>query len=312
MDTKVKTVLREQKLIYVTVNTKVHELLQLLFDYNILSVPVLTEKARLGGEEDEEEKCIGLVDVLDVLTWLVEICNKPLGNSEIGESTSIKTDDKNLLKRRCEQFTQEPVHRIVNLSKRNPYVTVKETEILKDVVEQFKVQRLHRIAVVDKHNEEKVIGILTQHDVLRFMYRHKLLSIIDSQRPVEEIVPRRMVLTRDNTRTIDAFFTMERERITSLPIINCDGQATSVCTASDLKTITSWESFQGLLDEVLPFIQRVREKQGRPSSYLGKCPPTMTISQAIDQMLKSHLHRLFVVDQENKLIGTISLTDIIF
>jgi len=297
----------------VDANTRIQDTLPLLNENSILSVPVLRQRGRIGGEEEEGARCIGLVDTLDVLALLVQICTKPIGNSEVGESTNLKTDDLKIVARRSEEFRHYPVGQIMNLSGQNPYVTVSETETVKEVSTLLRDQRLHRVAVMDRTNKNKIKGILTQHDVLRFMRTHDLLSVTVSQREVGEIVPSRLVMASEITRAIDVCTTMHKERISSVPIVNPTGGLTSVFSASELKTISGEYEFRCLLDTATTFVKMAREKQGMDPSYLGTCSPTTRVNEVVEKMLKDHLHRIYVVDPQGmKLIGVVSLTDLIF
>ena len=70
------------------------EVLETLYKHNILSAPVI----------DFESKCEGLVDVLDVLAFLLQVAAEPVQSRVSPISTSLSSDDMDMLLQRSERF----------------------------------------------------------------------------------------------------------------------------------------------------------------------------------------------------------------
>jgi CBS domain-containing protein len=78
----------------VTKNASVREVLETLYRHNILSVPVV----------DFESKCEGLIDVLDVLAFLLKVAAEPVQSRVSPVSTTLHNDDMDMLLQRSERF----------------------------------------------------------------------------------------------------------------------------------------------------------------------------------------------------------------
>jgi len=310
MDTKVRKLIKDQKLVTLSSNANVYNALQTLAQHNILSAPIMTEEE--GGEVGKVQRCLGLVDVLDILAFLVHVCTKPIATSDAGESPVSKCDQSPMLRKRSHDFILHSVRDLMNLSQRNPYVTVTSDDTAKSCLKLFRENRLHRMVVLDKTNGE-VVGVITQRDVFKFLLNRNLLPPIESVRPAGALVPIHLAMVTSTTRAIDAFITMHKDQLSSFPITDpTTGKLHSVITASDVKTLSTEEDFKLLNDEVGKFVVYSRAKQGREMTYLGVCSATTPAKEALKLMLRDKVHRLFVVDQEENPIGVLSLTDLLF
>lgn len=94
----VRDVLSHQQLpaqIHVVSKTAtVKEVLDTLYRHHILAAPVV----------DFESKCEGLIDVLDVLSFLLQVASEPVESRVSPLSTTLHNDDMDMLVQRSERF----------------------------------------------------------------------------------------------------------------------------------------------------------------------------------------------------------------
>jgi len=144
--TKVEDVLEPNfKLISVKNTENVIDVLNLLREKNILSVPVY---------DDESKRWLGLVDILDVVI----------------DAVSHKTVDwYNFTEQELKVLQDESIETIVNASERNPWCPVSNLKPLNSLMVMLSADvNLHRVPIVD--DNEEVIGIVTQAAVCQFPF----------------------------------------------------------------------------------------------------------------------------------------------
>lgn len=78
----------------VTKAATVREVLETLYRHHIHAVPVI----------DFDSNCEGLVDILDVLAFLLQVASEPIQSRVTPLSTSLKHDDMDMLLERSDRF----------------------------------------------------------------------------------------------------------------------------------------------------------------------------------------------------------------
>ena len=107
-------------------------LIQTLTKHNILSAPILDAKTG---------KYIGLIDMLDLVTFVVDIYKSLEREGESADFFSLLESG--------ERFVTQEIKTIADLSHRNPFVPINETDTLLSVLSLIGHQGLHRVPVVD-------------------------------------------------------------------------------------------------------------------------------------------------------------------
>jgi len=143
----------------------------------------------------------------------------------------------------------------------------------------------------------------------------KLDSYIDIfEKSVREIfnIGRPVISVISTESTINAFKIIHQNKISAVAVVDETGKLIGNLSASDLKGAVITDDDEGaqpfgsLLLPVITFL-----KQGGMSKLpVATCFISSTLSFVLLKIIALHVHRLWIVDEEGKAIGIISLTDI--
>ncbi|ELR21973.1 CBS domain containing protein [Acanthamoeba castellanii str. Neff] len=306
----VRDVLSHQQLpaqIHVVSKTAtVKEVLDTLYRHHILAAPVV----------DFESKCEGLIDVLDVLSFLLQVASEPVESRVSPLSTTLHNDDMDMLVQRSERFNTTNVATGVNLSTRNPFLPCTLGAPLIEVLRNF-ARGVHRVPVVDSEDPTRIVAMLTQTDANRFLATdpEKYLGQARAHASITDLGlvagADKVVTVPTSTKAIDAFITMHAKGLSALAVVDAEGAFQGCLSATDLKLITDYR-FQALLLPVVEFLEHVRKEEGRTcKSYRVWCIPTTPLQTVVKKLAEERVHRVFVVDPVSmKPLGVVSLTDI--
>eukprot|EP01087_Luapelamoeba_hula_P019179 TRINITY_DN6324_c0_g1_i1.p1 TRINITY_DN6324_c0_g1~~TRINITY_DN6324_c0_g1_i1.p1 ORF type:complete len:257 (-),score=32.51 TRINITY_DN6324_c0_g1_i1:65-835(-) len=200
-------------------------------------------------------------------------------------------------------FSSKPVGDVMNMSQSDVYYPVCLDESLYNAVEIF-TRGIHRVPVVN--DKGQLVNIISQSTVVELLHRKAdgVATYLDST--IEELrLGNEEPLTvnaRDSVST--AFTKMAESSINALAIVQDDSTLAGNISCADLRGLTL-EHFARLQSSVLDFV-----KEQSHQKQLYTCAKNNTLWEAITELAVSHVHRLWIVDEANKPIGLVSLTDI--
>jgi len=271
-----------------------------LVRHNFLSVPVLQKRG---------DKYYGFVDLMDICNYAVE---------HFGRYTLENSEDYWKLVKEDELFQKKLVRDIMvyPISRRNPFHPVNKGYSLFHAIEILARERgLHRVPVIDENR--KLINIITQSQLVQFLHEH-LNMIGEKKNKTIEMVPdalKSVFHVHEDQLAIEAFKMMTEHALSGVAIVDSDGKLVGNISLVDLKAISpDGRMFHRLYQTAKNFILKIRkeyaEKDGRPRSVVF-VKPTDTLETAIRVLAEHKIHRVYVVDDEHKPIGIISLKDIL-
>jgi len=278
---------------------KVMEVWKGLTKHGFLSVPVLQKKGL---------KYYGSVDLLDIVVNVVDTFGKTnLENSENYWE----------LVQKDEEFQSRLVNKIMTypLSRRNPFHPITRGYSLFAAIELLaREPGLHRVPIIDNYENRRLVGMVTQSHLVKLL--HDNLELIGEKRnkPLhlvpEAIKP--VITMNENDSAVDSFKKMIEKAISGVAIVNDTGKLVGNLSASDMKAIsTDGRMFWRLYETNKNFIAKVRkDSEGRPRGVVH-VKTSDTIETAIKQLSEHNLHHVYLVDDERKPIGVISLKDIL-
>eukprot|EP01086_Lenisia_limosa_P014081 TRINITY_DN44012_c0_g1_i1.p1 TRINITY_DN44012_c0_g1~~TRINITY_DN44012_c0_g1_i1.p1 ORF type:complete len:307 (+),score=59.17 TRINITY_DN44012_c0_g1_i1:69-989(+) len=267
--------------------TSVGEILALLNDNNIMSVPLVLEEVKSGAHSSTTDVIQGILSIHDIILHLANsgateynFDNKPaaevLGNSY--DSTSIITEHPTTTVRTA----------INHLSKAN-----------------------HRLLVRTGTKGRTELRMLTQSDLVRFIASHSQVLSPLMAMPLKDTgidIVKAMASVKVNETALDAFKLMAKFRCSSVPVVNDEGTILTTISASDLRSLTSLTGSPALSLTVLDYLKYL--------NYNGVTPPaTCTLNTPFSLVIATaalcRIHRLWVVDDIMRPIGVVSLTAIL-
>jgi len=304
----------------ITINSEetVKSVLKILQQNKIKSAPVI---------EEYTNDIIGSIDILDIVLF----CTAKLyvNSLTLGEMLE-QIDD----------FLSKPVKHIIELSGRNHWKEISFRKSILELIELLSTKDIHRVAIVD--DENKVIALLTQLNIIRFIQRHIecLYSIVNQT--IEEwfiwkLPENYQVQTINwNSRVIDAFYVIGERQVSGIAVVNDEGVLVGNISASNMQDLdfnrkdelirtlnSSLRVFMKLdpssqANSKLETASNSLTRNGNGNTYRVKEPHVAialtksdTMKTVIEILTAKKFHRIFVVDSQHKPIAVISLSDII-
>lgn len=288
---KVSDVLpKDQKLISFESDTAIESAIKKLAENKILSAPVF-DKGTLTG----------FVDYLDIVAYVIKAAP---------EGKDIARHNLKALEMAGRAMALESVSRVLNESGRNAAVEIHADAPLSELVDLFS-RGVHRVAVFSDASKGALTGVVSQSNFVAWLAPHlhqshlkelgnkalATLSMVQGQTPTSANLDDAVlkVLHHINSGSRGAVALLDR-----------DGKIAGVFSASDVR---------GLYQENLPdFLQ---ECQTYLTTYSpGSLTPTVVrpetlLNDAIKELVDNKVHRVFIIDNDYKPIGVVTLTDVI-
>jgi len=285
------------KIVSIPSTTTAADALKILVKNNILSAPIL---------DVEKNAYIGLIDMLDLVTFVVMIYKDLEAKGEVSDFFSVLESG--------ERFVTQEVKTIADLSHRNPFIPVRNNGSLRGVLRLFGDMGFHRLPVIDESG--KVVNFLTQSAVVQYLASNLNKLGPKVHRTVGELLAgcKPVVSVNIESRAIDAFTLMAEKRISAVAVVDDEGKLISNISARDIRTIsTDQRIIQGLFTPIRQFLVNAFE----PRVGMDEITPSIscsikdTLGLVIQKLVASKVHRVYVTDAHYMLIGIIALSDVL-
>jgi len=173
--------------------------------------------------------------------------------------------------------------------------------------------RARRIPLIDMDDEtgrETVVCVITQYRILKFIAVNNEHNTVLLKKPVRDIglgTYSNLATARMTDTVLSAVHMMVKHNISCIPIVDKHGHVLNVFEAVDIIPCIKG----GVYDDLDKTIGDALCKRPDDSPGIYSCSPDDRLDSIFETLRKSRVHRLIVVDDESKLIGIISLSDII-
>jgi len=288
---------RNKKVITINADASVSEALQVLSSNNILAAPVF---------DRETNSFLGLVDMMDILANVVSFYKEhDSADAKPGEEVPVSwCRNIETLQQRGEQFAKQPTTALIDRSRVDDFCPVSNHGTLFQVMDDVLSHNVHRVPVFD--NSDKVYNILSQSDLIQFLYENIRDIGIARFDTVEKLglgTPA-VISMSARAKAIHAFFLMLYNRVQAVAIVSGNGELVGNLSASDLRGLDQ-NTFPQLLTPVMEFVKSVKRHRG-----LITCKKDSTLESVLSKLANNKVHRLWVVNEHNCPTGVITLTDI--
>ncbi|KAJ8142410.1 hypothetical protein OXX80_003803 [Metschnikowia pulcherrima] len=175
---------------------------------------------------------------------------------------------------------------------------------------ESKARRIPLIDEDEKTHREIVVSVLTQYRILKFVALNcketKMLL-----RPLKNIAalnePKEISRCTMTTPVIEVIHLLTQKSVSSIPIVNEQDKLVNVYEAVDVLALVKGGMYTDLdLSVGDALLRRAEDFEG-----VHTCTVNDRLSTIMDTIRKSRLHRLFVVDDEGRLLNVITLSDIL-
>ncbi|KIH94373.1 nuclear protein SNF4 [Sporothrix brasiliensis 5110] len=179
------------------------------------------------------------------------------------------------------------------------------TEMLKT-----RARRIPLVDVDDETGREMVVSVITQYRILKFIAVNNENNTVMLKKPVREIG----LGTYSNLQTahmsdsvLDVIHVMVEHNISAVPIVDADNRVLNVFEAVDVIPCIKG----GVYDDLQSSVGEALSKRAEDFPGIYTCSEDDRLDSIFDTVRKSRVHRLIVIDDESRLRGMISLSDIL-
>eukprot|EP00030_Apusomonadida_sp_AF-17_P005891 a676594_640.p2 GENE.a676594_640~~a676594_640.p2 ORF type:complete len:332 (-),score=150.69 a676594_640:58-1014(-) len=283
----------EKQLIEVRHDTTVAEVLRIMKEHDILSVPVRGPAAdrTTPGNPDE---CLGIVNLVDIVNYCI------FSIAEGDEYLRVNLSNLD----RLDQWASSVVGVFSTEGASEwSFKTYANSDLLSEVMYPM-AAGVHRVLVFNPETHRE--ALLSQTDVVRFIHENR--DRVDQTVLNGTIAPRGSVLTmHSDQRALVGFRRMCQHDRSSIAIVDADGKLVGNLSLSDLRGLDR-ATFGDLGDPVLAFLAARAEGVVKPVVSVA---PDASLGSMIAKMLSNKVHRVWVVDAENRPVGQVSMSDVI-
>jgi CBS domain-containing protein len=215
-----------------------------------------------------------------------------------GSFAQLLQSSENLKKKTCGA--------VADLSRRNPFYPLQENAPLLAALDLMVSNKVHRLPVVDGHGD--LISIVTQSHLARMISSNSArFPIAYYHISTVKLGQKDVVSVSADTRAIDAFETIHNKKVTGVAVVDSNGKLVDNISASDLKLIGADIE---MLSRVFMTVSEFLKLDGKERSliFVNK---SSTVGEVLEKLVSTKTHRVYVVDDNNKPTGVISLGDIL-
>ncbi|KAG5802991.1 hypothetical protein H9Q71_012425 [Fusarium xylarioides] len=192
-------------------------------------------------------------------------------------------------------------------------VSVHPSKPLYEACRRMLKTRARRIPLVDvdsETNKEMVISVITQYRILKFIAVNNEHNTVLLKKTVRDIglgTYSGIATASMGSSVLDVVHLMVKHNISCVPIIDSHGRVLNAFEAVDVIPCIK----NGAYDDLDGSVGEALCKRSDESPGIYTCSEGDRLDSIFDTVRKSRVHRLIVVDDDNKLKGIISLSDIL-
>lgn len=192
-----------------------------------------------------------------------------------------------------------------------PLVTIDPAESLHKAVQMLCESKVHRLPVMEK-GSGNISYILTHKRLIKFLY----LYIVDLPRPsFMNKSPKELGIgswgnictIAMDTPLIEALRTFLQKRVSALPLVDKDGKVVDIYAKFDVINLAAEKVYNNL--DVT--VHEALKHRSEWFEGVRSCSENDSLMTVVEIIVKAEVHRLIVTDDEQKVVGIISLSDIL-
>eukprot|EP01147_Barroeca_monosierra_P001501 gene1501-4659_t len=286
-------------------NASAEDALHDLAEHHILSAPVVLAPSL---EDEDSDTYMGIIDIAEILKALVE---------DVLEDKADVADRWGKLKSSALPFFERKVITLMGKDVQLRYRGEVSQTLHELIVDGFlgagesesAHDLTHRIAIFSQTG--RVTDVISMSDIVRFLHKHKS-SIGDNlrQKTAEDLGwLKQDVLTASQSDTVaSVLHIMAKKNRAAVAVIDEKNQFCQNFSTSDLRGLTT-KQVPLLLHSVNDFLHKMKKTHQHEADVT--CTAKSTFESILDKLTKQKVHRLYIIDDENHVVGVVSLTDIL-
>jgi CBS domain-containing protein len=287
-----------KNLVLVNSNQPIDRALSRINTHNIHSLPVVNANSNSGA-------VLGVIDILDIISAL----------SESWDNNSTRAQRREKL--------VTPISDLLSRKAHPPTYLMSVYTSIHEAFREFAQSKLNRVLIVERRlektviqqekPEEFVLGILTQSDLIRFVAENimwiKKEKVFQATLRQLNLGQRKPIIVPPTTLAYQAFQEIHRnEGREGVALVDNNGRLIANISASNIKGMTR-ANIQLLFRPLTDFLGRDRK---RGWWQLPICTTLdTTLENIILQFVGTKVHRMYIVDNDGRPTGEVSLFDVI-
>lgn len=299
--------IESNKLISINSSYSIQKAFETLINHNLTSVPVSRSKT----DSSDLANCLTF-DYGDLNTYLLLIMNKININDlcideiESGSSLTLKQKHEFILNviNKGKHGEEVPVDFIIKLHSKNPFLKFQSNEPLLKVMEALG-NGVHRVAITDASDNNKIVGILSQRRLIKFMWENarrfpSLDFYLNSTLQDLKIGSTNPITIYEDQLLIEALQKMFDERVSSLAVIDRKKSLIGNISIVDVKNVSSTKNSHLLFKSVIHFISyNLTQKgieEGQDQFPIFHVNNQSSLGRVIAKLVATQSHRLWIVE----------------
>ncbi|CAO3642910.1 unnamed protein product [Cunninghamella echinulata] len=307
---KAASLIENQHVIEIDGSASVEQACNVLIDNNISSAPVYTTEVKKHlGTTIQGKSYVGMFDYGDVIAYILLVLKK----TSADEAGSMEIKD---IVKRAIEGQQVPVSLASDLSQKNPFYSILPEATLLSAVEEFGCGT-HRVCVLKPDGQVK--GILSQSTVVKYLFENKhqfpeIDALFSKTLRQLNLGQTTVVAVNSDSSVLDALSQMSKYGVSSVAVIGHMGVIVGNISMTDVKHVLKSIRHQLLWKTCFQFVSLIRNQQGiedgqdRLPVFDVKLDTTLGI--AVAKIIATKSHRVWVTDELDRVIGVVSLTDV--
>ncbi|XP_071340362.1 5'-AMP-activated protein kinase subunit gamma-1-like isoform X4 [Trachinotus anak] len=244
--------------------------------------------------ESKKQSFVGMLTITDFINILTRYYKSPMVQIYELEEHKIETWR--------ELYLQETFKPLVHISP--------DASIFEAVYSLIK-NKIHRLPVIDPVSGN-ALYILTHKRILKFLQ----LFVCEMPMPafmkqtLEELgvgTYANIAYIHPDTPLITALSVFTHRRVSALPVVDHHGKVVDIYSKFDVINLAAEKTYNNL---DLTVTQALRHRSQYFEGVM-KCNKLETLETIVDRIVKAEVHRLVVVDEESRIVGIVSLSDIL-
>ncbi|MCJ1371988.1 AMP-activated serine/threonine-protein kinase regulatory subunit [Loxospora ochrophaea] len=174
---------------------------------------------------------------------------------------------------------------------------------------ESRARRMPLVAIDDETNRAMVLNVVTQYRILKFV----AVNVSETQflrKPLKHLnlgTYSNLEVAKMDTPVMEVIHRLVNCNISSVPILNSDGVVINVFEAVDVITLIKG----GTYDELSLSVGEALSKRSDDFPGIYTCSIEDRLDTIFDTLRKSRVHRFVVIDEDNRLVGVLGLSDIL-
>ncbi|XP_063852940.1 LOW QUALITY PROTEIN: uncharacterized protein LOC135095771 [Scylla paramamosain] len=243
--------------------------------------------------DSARQQFVGMLTITDFIRILQILYNSPNRKMEELEDHRLET------------------WRTVLKDEARPLISIRPDESLYVAIRSLIHHKIHRLPVIDPATGN-VLYIVTHKRILKFLYLYinELPKPSILHKPLKEMdigTYNNIETAREDTLIIQALNKFVERRISALPIVDADGKLVDIYAKFDVINLAA----EGTYSNLDVTLRKANEYRNEWFEQVHRCTLQETLGTIMERIVRAEVHRLVVVDEKDRVVGIISLSDIL-